>query len=87
MRLFTDSLRFNDNQRCYYQRSLPRHGQTPARRLHLPESECSGAPDATVVFDNSPAIYGWVHGLAESLVPSGTKEFFSAVPDGTLKIG
>jgi len=22
-----------------------RHGQTPARRLHLPESECSGAPD------------------------------------------
>jgi len=25
---------------------LPRHGQTPARRLHLPESECSGKPDA-----------------------------------------
>src|ERR1022692_2535690 len=23
-----------------------RHGQTPARRLHLPESECTGAPDA-----------------------------------------
>ena len=23
----------------YFQRSLPRHGQTPARRLHLPESE------------------------------------------------
>jgi len=23
-----------------------RHGQTPARRLHLPESECSGVPDA-----------------------------------------
>ena len=22
-----------------------RHGQTPARRLHLPVSECSGAPD------------------------------------------
>ena len=22
-----------------------RHGQPPARRLHLPESECSGAPD------------------------------------------
>jgi hypothetical protein len=26
------------------------------------------------VFDNSPAIYGWVHGLAASQVPSGTKE-------------
>jgi hypothetical protein len=25
-------------------------------------------------FENSPAIYGWVHGPAESPVPSGTKE-------------
>jgi hypothetical protein len=25
---------------------LVRHGQTPARHLHLPESECSGVPDA-----------------------------------------
>jgi len=48
----------------------------------LPESECSGAPDAAsssahwLVFDNSPAIYGWVHGLEMSQVPSGTKENF-----------
>jgi hypothetical protein len=28
------------------------------------------------VFDNSPAIYGWVHGSATSPVPSGTKEMF-----------
>jgi hypothetical protein len=26
------------------------------------------------VFDNSPAIYGWVHGSESSQVPSGTKE-------------
>ena len=25
------------------------------------------------VFDNSPAIYGWVHGSESSQVPSGTK--------------
>jgi hypothetical protein len=48
----------------------------------LPESECSGAPDAAsssahwLVFDNSPAIHGWVHGLEMSQVPSGTKENF-----------
>jgi len=28
------------------------------------------------IFDNSPAIYGWVHGSATSPVPSGTKEMF-----------
>ena len=28
------------------------------------------------VFDNSPAFYGWVHGLESSQVPSGTKEMF-----------
>jgi hypothetical protein len=28
------------------------------------------------VFDNSPAIYGWVHGLESSQVPSGMKEMF-----------
>ena len=27
------------------------------------------------VFDNSPAICGWVHGSESSLVPLGTKEF------------
>ena len=27
------------------------------------------------VVDNSPAIYGWVHGSESSQVPSGTKEF------------
>ena len=27
------------------------------------------------VFDNSPAIHGWVHGSESSQVPSGTKEF------------
>jgi len=41
------------------------------------------------VFDNSPAIYGWVHGSTTSPVPSGTKGAcarppLSAVPDGTL---
>ncbi len=55
-----------------------------AKRLRdvcaLPESECSGAPDAAsssahwLVFDNSPAIYGWVHGSGMFVVPSGTKE-------------
>jgi len=44
------------------------------------------------VFDNSPAIYGWVHGSETSQVPSGTKgpcgrPPMPAVPDGTLKIG
>jgi len=28
------------------------------------------------VFDNSPAIYGWVHRSESSPVPSGTKEMF-----------
>jgi hypothetical protein len=58
-----------------------RHGQTPARRLHLPESEpLWRAPDAAsssahwLVFENSPAIYGWVHGSGRFIVPSGTKE-------------
>jgi len=47
-----------------------------AKRLRhvstLPECECSGAPDAAsssahwLVFENSPAIYGWVHGLETS---------------------
>jgi hypothetical protein len=46
----------------------------------LPESECSGVPDAAsssvhwLIFENSPAIYGWVHGLGMFQVPSGTKE-------------
>jgi hypothetical protein len=31
---------------AFHDYRLPRHGQTPVRRLHLPESECSGAPDA-----------------------------------------
>ena len=99
-----------------------RHGQTPARRLHLPESEplwragrgfvvrdlpwtveklrvippfefenwaviaLGGIPNKVQVgdmgvdgrifpvFDNSPAIYGWVHGSESPQVPSGTKE-------------
>ena len=55
-----------------------------AKRLRavcaLPESECSGAPDAVSssatcpAFDNSPAIHGWVHGSGMSQVPLGTKE-------------
>jgi hypothetical protein len=27
--------------------------------------------------ENSPAIYGWVHGSETSQVPSGTKEMFA----------
>jgi hypothetical protein len=39
-----------------------------------------------VIFENSPAIYGWVHGSAESPVPSGTKEMVCR-PWRDLKIG
>ena len=55
-----------------------------ARRLRdvcaLPESSCSDAPDAAassalgLVFENSPAIYGWVHGSGMFQVPPGTKD-------------
>jgi hypothetical protein len=94
-----------------------RHGQTLARRLHLPEGEplwragrgfvvrdlpecarsraqqrgranrhridrgaqplgrCSGRGRAhSAVFENSPAIYGWVRSSGMFQVPSGTKE-------------
>ena len=42
----------------------------------------SGVPDAALwsaifaSFENSPAIYGWVHGSGMFQVPSGTKELF-----------
>jgi hypothetical protein len=37
-----------------------------------------------MVFENSPAIYGWVHGSETSQVPPGTKEMFCRPLTGLL---
>jgi hypothetical protein len=70
-----------------------RHGQTPARRLHLPESECSGEPDAasssatcrvpTGQPDNSPAFQRRVF-VGTGISPAGTAEL--GRPAGTWNV-